>query len=134
MRASAPRTYLETPLLFFGLTVFLYLVYGSETKTMMPISLPFFLVPCCGLYYALRLKTPSGRWHRRLMVDALHIAVPNGKKEATLVDLAEFLPVLQGRVPPSTPAGKIAKRAVEWMAQHKATRRLAHKLELSDDV
>lgn len=76
MRGSALRTYSETVLLFFGLYLFLYLLYGDELQSMMFISLIFFLAPCCGLYYALRLRVPTGRWYRRLAVDAGYIAVP----------------------------------------------------------
>ncbi len=76
MRASPLRTYAETVLLFFALTLLLWLIYGGRIQDLILISLLFLIVPCCGLYYALRLRPPRGRWLRRLASDALWIAVP----------------------------------------------------------
>jgi signal transduction histidine kinase len=76
MQAATLRTYAETLLLFFALVLFLWLLYGSGIQDVIVISLLFFLVPCCGLYYALRLRPPTGGWVWRIASDALRIAVP----------------------------------------------------------
>ena len=76
MKGSALRTYAETVLVFCGLAAFLDLIYVGEMQNMMPTSLLFFLAPCCGLYYALRLRPPTGRWYQRLASDALYLTVP----------------------------------------------------------
>ncbi len=76
LKGSPLRTYVETLVLGSGLILLSMLIYDSEVETMMPTTLLFLVVPCCGLYYSLRLRVPTGRWYRRFAVDLLYLIVP----------------------------------------------------------
>ena len=76
LKGSPLRTYVETLVLGSGLILLSMLIYDSEVETMMPTTLLFLVVPCCGLYYSLRLRVPTGRWYRRFAIDLLYLIVP----------------------------------------------------------
>jgi signal transduction histidine kinase len=76
LKAPPLRTYLETLLLFFVLTLFIIAVYESRAAEMTITSLLFFVNPCSSLYYSLRLCIPGGRWYQRIGKDVVWIAVP----------------------------------------------------------
>ena len=76
LKASPLRAYAETLLVFGLLLLFTTLVYQTNTRDMMLVSLVFFASPCSALYYSLRLQIPAGRWYRRVGLDVLWIMVP----------------------------------------------------------
>ncbi|MBK7862150.1 MAG: hypothetical protein IPJ65_26750 [Archangiaceae bacterium] len=58
-----------------------------------------------------------------------HLAVPEGADHGTLIDVARFLPLLQGQSPATTTLGKARDKAIQWLVSHPATRRVGHQLE-----
>jgi hypothetical protein len=76
LKASPLRTYAETLLLFVLLLLFTVVVYESKVDEMIGSALLFFVNPCSSLYYSVRLRTPAGRWYRRIGLDLLWILIP----------------------------------------------------------
>jgi len=76
LKASVLHTYVETSLVFLVLLLFVMAVYQANARVMTLTSLLFFINPCVGLYYSLRLRVPGGRWYRRIGLDLLAITAP----------------------------------------------------------
>jgi signal transduction histidine kinase len=69
--ASLARTVLETLLLGFALTLLSLLAYGTMADTLYAMALLFFISPCCGLWYALRLRPATGSKKRQFADELL---------------------------------------------------------------
>lgn len=76
LKASVLHAYVETSLVFLGLLLFVMAVYQANARVMTLTSLLFFINPCVGLYYSLRLRVPLGCWYRRVGLDLLAIIAP----------------------------------------------------------
>jgi hypothetical protein len=88
LAASPVRIYSETLLLFSLLTLFIILVYQSNTNYVTVTSLVFLINPLTALYYSLRLRIPRGRWYRQLGLDIMWLLLP-----ALLVNTVVWLTV-----------------------------------------
>jgi signal transduction histidine kinase len=72
-RASFTRTLLETAALSIVLTLITAVIYGQMLHTLYSMALLFFINPFCALYYALRLKPPSGGRIRQTLVEIIAV-------------------------------------------------------------